>query len=917
MSYYFNSKKTNTIYSDSDKIPNAKKIKQAFVYKTNLNPNDTNGTCYSYENFFIKDGSLPYFNPSYGEDADKNLITAFSAGYMPIMEVVLSSISGKYNLTTDYGLYVQSFNITPILYKIDMFKKGYEQVISDLNFSSAGKLTWRMSEENLKYFTYTNKGPTHQDCDDTTSAHNLSLGFLDDTFENSKSFIYGEKDNSYTMIGTNIGRFIKSKPNDVYSAKDTLFGLQLHDTFEGTNTPPHFTMNISSIRRNAPHQKLKLKMEGLYLYANASFGQLAQTTTAIDTSYIKNEYSFSADTNKQNTTYPYCHALFYAINDSDKLEINDVNYTRDYIGNGVYYSNLKPAENFVSDKPVVSNKNDYTVKYMAFNDTYSKEIQSLDNKKLWDNMGTHYIADNKMYDGADEIIDHCLKLDTDGSAYGYCYEYCPICHNMRSTLYTDDETSARYLKCCEETVGIRKGNIGDYSDNYIIEKCTKIALQGNVAKHTSADTNHSLITENHDANIWGVKVPIYTAMNDTTPKGYWVAANCVTARQTFNYITYWRGACCNGTKSAPKMSGTNDDDFWKLHDVDGDGWKAGELEYIPFICKNNMWYEKTPRAWYDYSTRKDVFTSCPLCNSNGSFLCYCVCDNDNKDTIDQQGVGHKGTIDRVKHKGCFEKNNDGTLNTTAYGGGWCKPYKTNYNKFYRLKFYGLNTNTKAFNGFAPESTVSGLSANTGTDGRYCSTAWDYNNEKTIWTETDHPDIEEGKSGVFAYRETTSSDYTDYRQLVYGQSFRPSAHRSLGEAISAEALEQTTAHWMLMAHTANRGIARYWGLRGFNAIPQRLGVLAGTGTTFDVMWKKEDTDPFGNIPPAITQEFNSAGMTPSAGPNYTYATVTLTSEIDLSNENRPYLHICYPYTTVMNKYDTGGIISQMSISYELV
>ena len=76
MSYYFNSKKTNTIYSDSDKIPNAKKIKQAFVYKTNLNPNDTNGTCYSYENFFIKDGSLPYFNPSYGENTEQNLITA-------------------------------------------------------------------------------------------------------------------------------------------------------------------------------------------------------------------------------------------------------------------------------------------------------------------------------------------------------------------------------------------------------------------------------------------------------------------------------------------------------------------------------------------------------------------------------------------------------------------------------------------------------------------------------------------------------------------------------------------------------------------------------------------------------------------------------------------------------------------------
>lgn len=914
MSYYFNSTKTNTIYSDSDKIPNAKKVKQAFVYKTHLDPLDTVGWGAGVENFFIKDGSLPYFKPTYGTTpSDKNLILDFSAGYMPIMEVVLSSISGKYNLIYDYNAYLQPHNITPILYKIDIFKQGYKQVISDLDFSSAGKLTWRMSEENLKYFNCTDRGPTHQDCDDTTSAHNLSLGFLDDTFENSKSFIYYERGNS-NIIGTNIGRFIKSKPNDVYSANDsTLFGLQLHDTFEGTNTPPHFTMDIATIQQNAPHKKLKIKMEGLYLYGNNGFGQLSQTVTAKDKSFIKNSNSFSADINRQNITYPYCQALFYAINDSDKLEINDVNSSRDYIGNGVYYSNLKPAQNIEATRPVVSNTNAYTTATLAFNDSYSKEIQTFDNKKLWGNMGTHYIADNKMYNGADEEIDHCLKLDNDGDYNGFCYEYCPICHYLQSDLYTD-KNDIRYLKCCTDVIGVRRSSeIADFSDNYIIEKCKYTQnFQHHIAKHSVIDEKHKLLSTGHDENIWGVKVPIYTAANDTTPKGYWIATNCFTGNQLFNYITYDNGACCDGTGITYKMSGNHDDDFWITHSASGDGWNAGEKEYIPFYCSNGgVWYDRLPKILYDYNARIYVTAKCPLCNGEGEFACYCH-ESDFNDKIDQEPYNN-GTIDRVKHKGCFVKEN-GTL-TTAYGGGWCKPYKTNYNKFYRLKFYGLNTNTKSFNGFIPESSVSGLSANTGNSGRYCAIPWD---NESAWSANPMPDIEESKSGVFAYRETTSSDFTDYRQLVYGQSFRPSAVRSLGEAVSAEALEQTTAHWLFMSHTANRAANRYYDERNFNTVPGRLGVItAYEGNYFDVMWKKEDTDPFGNKTPDITQEFKTSGMSPTAGTNYTYATVTLTSEIDLSNENRPYLHICYPYTTVMNKYDNAGIISQMSISYELV
>ena len=123
--------------------------------------------------------------------------------------------------------------------------------------------------------------------------------------------------------------------------------------------------------------------------------------------------------------------------------------------------------------------------------------------------------------------------------------------------------------------------------------------------------------------------------------------------------------------------------------------------------------------------------------------------------------------------------------------------------------------------------------------------------------------------------------------------------------------------MFLAHSANKNITRYWSDRSYNTTPGRLGIAGST--VFDTLWEDGSIDPFGNTKPEIAQDhtFLSTGMSPRSGTNYTYATVTLTSEIDLTNETRKSLHICYPYTTVMNQYKVEGIIPQMSLTYELV
>lgn len=926
MSYYFNSKKTNTIYSDSDKIPNAKKVKKAFVYKSYLDPKDTCGQSFGFENFFIKDGSLPYFYASY----DNNVISSFSASYMPIMEVVLSSISGKYNLTPNFGSYISPYDITPMLYKVDLFKTDndeYKQIISDVDFSKAGKITWRMSEENLRYFNYSIRGPNFNNYDDRTSAHNLCLSFLSQTFDNEKAFVYLKK-NNINIISQSTGRFIKAKPNVVYRENDeNLFGLKTHDTFPGSYTPPHITLDIAKIKQNAPNKKLKITIEGLYLYGNSQFGQTTATTTSYDTSFVNNFNSFSADENLPGTN-PYCQALFYMIDNNDEFYLDSVNPANDYINNGVVYSNLKAPEVLTNNVPVVSNNKAYSVKYMGYNDVYSKEEQSLDDKNLWSHMGLHYVADNKMYIGAKEEIDRCTNwvagnVTAIPGLGEFCYEKCPICKKLSVTGY--DDNAGRWLKCHSNNIGYVT------SGNYIITALDMRQLSAmvtygsiqtyNIAKHiyhygTDQSNTARYLFNNwpagSDDTIWGVKVPIYTAANDTTPFGFYVAANYDTT-VSMRSIIKARGACCDGGGTTPKMSAltntSNSSWHWVKHGPGEEqyGWKNGEWEYLPYYQDGYNRDYKIPRSF----SNKTI--TCPLCRNADEFPLPCYCNSNQSSPSDliikpNQRRGEPGI---VLHHSCYAKTNDGHLDTSKLGEGWNKPYSTHH-EFYRFKFYGLNLN-KSFNGYIVDSSISGLSANTGTEGQYTKAEWD---DDEMWTSETHPQIEEGKKGVFAYKTTTRDDFTDYRNLIYGNSYTPSADNTfIGDAKSN--LSSLSSQWMFLAHSANKNTTRYWSDRSYNTTPSRLGIAGST--VFDTLWEDGTIDPFGNTKPEIAQDhtFLSTGMSPRSGTNYTYATVTLTSEIDLSNETRKSLHICYPYTTVMNQYKVEGIIPQISLTYELV
>lgn len=554
MSYYINANGKN--YGDKKYTRTTKPIKEVYRYKTLMSNENGQGQTY-YPLFYIKDGSVPWFDPFWktGEG-----ITAYDTKYLPVMSFTISSISGKYYLndlpknpdTTQYKpTYYISYCTVPFLCKSDVYL-GNKPIISMVDKTKGGKLSWRMSESNLVYYNNQHRsGPTdtyvvycsqyqgtilyyygsssmyedkwtsnkneaavylsktdalavcsmlqlhksnvnfegiYQDL--TYNSMNFNMNYINTNF-NTSNFIR-KYENDTSVLNPGIARFIESKP---YYDFDSKF---VYTSSFGFNSiaPSHITIKKSDLEG---YNKLKVKLDGIYVHANSNYTQYYASVTSLDDGFINNEGSFGA--NEKN---PYCQALFYATDNNDTWSIETP--FSNYVNDGHVYSNLE--YNSTLNKLVPKNTNDYTIKNIPYNDCYTDEIQELTNKRVWDNMIPVGVANNyHLWTSATEDDFPCeagfFVTTADGETIHA--QKCPLCNSAISET-ADFDGQFFYIQC-------NSNNINSDLKQYLND----------------------------------IKVPIFTSRADTQPVGYYVA--------TSNDRSYTYGAVCNGTGSAYKMSG--------------------------------------------------------------------------------------------------------------------------------------------------------------------------------------------------------------------------------------------------------------------------------------------------------------------------------------------------------------------------
>ena len=922
MSYYF--KSGNKIYSDT--VAGANKIKHMYIYKTLLDSKDTNGVNYSHQWFYIKDGTRPWFDPVRSDGAyhSDQEIDKLAYNYMPVLQFAISSISGKYNFSNDFVNYYIPYNTTPMLCDKELIKynsntETFEPLITNVDYSKGGRIYWRMSEKNLMYYDQNHRGPTVSNgwYDTDTSGQNLCYDNGNSDFYNVNfspaGFVYPNS-TATNPLNNSVARFIKSTPYYVNGLNK--FGFTVYDPSiwpSNEYTPPHFTLDISQIKA-AGYNKLKVKIDGLYLYGNNDFSQYNTNVVFKDNAFVNNAASFSSDLNVTGTN-PYCQALVYAITDEANWELNSITPGKDYLNNGTIFSNLTKATQFVTDMPVVSRREDYTIKYFSYNDSTVKEEQSLDNINVWKHMYLKFVQDNKMYSGVQSETGICPNSAAGQTTAGFCVEDCPICGKLQEDVDYEDVNAqggvnTRILFCKENIFGI--------GDDYLIDKCKNYLLSieheieiGNskiktypIAKHYG-NAKYAINTIK-DVDVYGIKVPVFSAVDDEEPFAYYIAANYIPDDKNKIYnIKYNDGSVCNGNNSTFKMSGTTAEGHYITHTA-GDGWKAGEREYIPYYKAVNS-YDKKPIKKFG----TNYFIPCLFCGGGATSYklpCYC-CQVDDDENLKVKYANSDYERGKIKHRDCFGLNIDGTINYDEPGKGYYLPYKKN-EIYYRFKFYGNNIKDKnEFDGFITSghlSLVSGVNKTVGDDTQfaYKEIKWDdWESQKNT-----------GPSGAYTYKETTSADFVDYRSIFFGDDTEREGNIFLGE-IPDKKWSALSSQWMVYSYVGNNNYDYYYGHNNSDR-PARDGIIENT--TFDLVWKGTDTDKYRNDTPSIAQTFKPNGMSPSAGCNYTYSNVILENTIDLTNKTG-YLQICYPYVTVYgtatNVNRNCGIIPQMIMTYE--
>ena len=196
-----------------------------------------------------------------------------------------------------------------------------------------------------------------------------------------------------------------------------------------------------------------------------------------------------------------------------------------------------------------------------------------------------FVQDNKMYSGVQSETGMCPNSAAGVTAGGFCVEDCPICGKLQEDVDYEDVNAqggvnTRILFCKENIFGI--------GDDYLIDKCKKYLLSieheikiGNskiktypIAKHYG-NAKYAINTIK-DVDVYGIKVPVFSAVDDEEPFAYYIAANYIPDDKNKIYnIKYNDGSVCNGNNSAFKMSGTTAEGHYITHTA-GDGWKAGD-----------------------------------------------------------------------------------------------------------------------------------------------------------------------------------------------------------------------------------------------------------------------------------------------------------------------------------------------------
>ena len=925
MSYYF--KSGNKIYSDT--VDGANKIKHMYIYKTLLDSKDTNGVSYSHQWFYIKDGTRPWFDPvcSDGNYYADQEIDKLAYNYMPVLQFAISSISGKYNFSNDFVNYYIPYNTTPMLCDKELIKynsntETFEPLITNVDYSKGGRIYWRMSEKNLMYYDQNHRGPTVINgwYDTDTSGQNLCYDNGNSDFYNvnfSPSLFVYPNSTATNPLNNSVARFIKSTPYYVNGLNK--FGFTVYDPSiwpSNEYTPPHFTLDISQIKA-AGYNKLKVKIDGLYLYGNNDFSQYNTNVVFKDNAFVNNAASFSSDLNVTGTN-PYCQALVYAITDEANWELNSITQGKDYLNNGTIFSNLTKATQFVTDVPVVSSREDYTIKHFSYNDYTVKEEQSLDNMNVWKHMYLKFVQDNKMYNGVQAETGMCPNSAAGVTTGGFCVEDCPICGKLQKDVDYEDVNAqggahTRILFCKENIFGIGDDYLIDKCKNYLLREKHEIKIGNSkintypIAKHYG-NAKYAINTIN-DVDVYGIKVPVFSAVDDEEPFAYYIAANYIPDDKNKIYnIKYNYGSVCNGNNSTFKMSGTTAEGHYITH-TERDGWKAGEREYIPYYKAVNS-YDKKPIKKFG----TNYLIPCLFCGEGApvyKLLCYCcqVVDDENLKVQYATSDYERG---KIKHRDCFGLNIDETINYDEPGKGYYLPYKKN-KIYYRFKFYGNNIKQgkKEFNGFITSdylslvSGVSGVNKKVGdlTEYAYKEIKWDdWETQKKT-----------GPSGAYTYTSSVSGDFVDYRDIFFEDQYRE-GNIFLGK-IPDEKWSALSSQWMVYSYVGNNNYDYYYGHNDSDR-PVRDGIKENT--TFDLVWKGTATDKYGNDTPSTAQTFKPNGMSPSAGCNYTYSNVILENTIDLTNKTG-YLQICYPYVTVYgaatNVNKNCGIIPQMIMTYE--
>lgn len=922
MSYYFNDGYGNT-YGDKQYTRTTKPIKEVYRYKTLLT--NENGTCQSnYPLFYIKDGSVPWFDPHWSTNDG---ITAYDTQYLPVMVFSISSISGKYYMsdlpaqpdtTMYYPSYYIPFCTTPFLYKADVYL-GEKPIISRVDKTKGGKISWRMSESNTVFYNfqhrnspsnnyvvyqladhgrkiyYTGNNVTTYDPDawssnitDATAwwseavAQQLctlirSSSQINPSYEaylqDDSTFYIGSTryqlndynfNSNYQSRNMNNNAFICRYENDTsYLTPGTVNFYKSKPYFDNDNTliyTSSFGVDTGSTPSHITFRKSDLtNYSKLKIKMDGLFVHANNNFSQYNVLVTALDDSFINNDNSfgAGAKNPYCIGLFYTTNNDEHWYISTPQ--ANYINDGHVFSNLEYDSSV--DKLVPKNTSDYTVDSTGYNDSYADEIQDLSNKRVWDNVIPVYVADNyHLWTTARDEYHTCTATGayiTTGDGDPVHSELCPYCNSATSNNVKYD-AGTFYVKCNKDYV--------------------------------RADDLYPLLED--------IKIPVYENADDVYPVAYSLASELSDSQ------LYSMGAVCNGNGETNKMT----------YVVEHSNSFIDDAEYATTTDLKKKWQHRrfTLNGQNRLKTLRDRYNRiikvpCPCCNQpiqgiNGSnycgepgyIECYCARTDNPRAIIKTHNTRPEDGI--VKCSTC-----DGT--------GKFKKY-SDRDVCYRFRFYGINSTTttpfNSFEGFIRKSSLEGIQ-----NSIYYSAAPDL--AQNNWRENAAQLFNQAKTldpncmGIYYKENSEKSDFTDYRAKI-----RPGRYLTASYA----GVQNISSNWILLTPFGSRTCNRYYNYGNSNYdIDNDYGV--SVGFTLDKAWSNYTDKDVHNNYFKLDYEYRPNGMSPTAGTNFTISNVTLNYDIPITQITGDYLHIATPCVT--NFHGTGptncGNITQMIMTWE--